>query len=296
MKVIPKSFGTHDGHFHADELTACALLINFELIQRELVFRTRDERILATCEYVCDVGGVYDPAKKRFDHHQSDYTEGLSSAGMVLKFLKEEKIISEELYNYFNNYFIIGVDAHDTGNVKLIRGFLSFSQLIENFVPLGDELDAITLDLAFNEALEFVLGFLKRLIFRFYYLQETKAIVRKYMEKKDLCLIFDKAISWLESFFELGGASHPALFIIMPSGPHWKLRGVPPSFDDRMNVRVLLPKQWAGLRGEELQKVSGIKGAVFCHKGRFISIWETKEDAIRALKYVLKKEGINEHF
>lgn len=296
MKSIPRSFGTHDGHFHADELTACALLINFDLIQKELIFRTRDEKILNSCEFVCDVGGLYEPLKKRFDHHQSDYTGSFSSAGMVLKFLKEEKIISPELYNYLNNYFIIGVDAHDIGNVKLVKGFLSFSQLIENFVPLGEELDSIAFDKAFNEALEFLLKFLKKLIERFYYLQQTKEIVKKYMAKKDKYLVFDKAISWLESFFELDGASHPALFIIMPSGPHWKLRAIPPTYDDRMNVRVSLPKEWAGLRGEALKKASGIKGAVFCHKGRFISIWETKQDALEALKYVFKKEGINEHF
>lgn len=292
MKTIPKSFGTHDGHFHADELTACALLINFELIQKELVFRTRDEKILSSCQFVCDVGGIYDHSKKRFDHHQNDYAGNLSSAGMILKFLKDEKIISLELFNYLNNYFILGVDAHDTGNVKLVRGFLSFSQLIENFVPLGDELENITLDKAFYDALDFVLGFLKRLIARFYYLQQTREIVKKYMQKKDKCLVFDKAISWVESFFELGGADHPAIFIIMPSGPHWKLRAIPPTYEDRMNVRVALPMEWAGLRGESLQKASGVKGAVFCHKGRFISIWETKEDALKALEYVLKKEGL----
>jgi len=292
MKTIPKSFGTHDGHFHADELTACALLINFELIQKELVFRTRDEKILSSCQFVCDVGGIYDHSKKRFDHHQNDYAGNLSSAGMILKFLKDEKIISPELFDFLNNYFILGVDAHDTGNVKLVRGFLSFSQLIENFVPLGDELENIALDKAFYDALDFVLGFLKRLIARFYYLQQTREIVKKYMQKKDKCLVFDKAISWVESFFELGGADHPAIFIIMPSGPHWKLRAIPPTYEDRMNVRVALPMEWAGLRGESLQKASGVKGAVFCHKGRFISIWETKEDALKALEYVLKKEGL----
>nr|NGX32100.1 hypothetical protein [Candidatus Anoxychlamydiales bacterium] len=43
----------------------------------------------------------------------------------------------------------------------------------------------------------------------------------------------------------------------------------------------------------DLQKVSKIDGAIFCHKGRFISIWKTKEAAIKALKYVFKKSGID---
>ena len=33
-------------------------------------FRTRDPALLDTCDIVVDVGGVYDPAKNRFDHHQ----------------------------------------------------------------------------------------------------------------------------------------------------------------------------------------------------------------------------------
>jgi uncharacterized UPF0160 family protein len=55
-----------------------------------------------------------------------------------------------------------------------------------------------------------------------------------------------------------------------------------------MEVRRALPKDWAGLLGEDLVKKTNISGAVFCHKGRFISIWKTKEDAIRALKYTLE--------
>ena len=75
----------------------------------------------------------------------------------------------------------------------------------------------------------------------------------------------------------------------MPSGKHWKLRAVPPTLEERMKVRYPLPLEWAGLLGEELKRVSGIPGAIFCHKGRFISVWETKEDAMKALQYTLKK-------
>jgi uncharacterized UPF0160 family protein len=75
----------------------------------------------------------------------------------------------------------------------------------------------------------------------------------------------------------------------MPAGPHWKLRGIPPSMSERMKVRKPLPEKWAGLHEEDLKKVSGIDGAVFCHKGRFISIWKTREDAIRALHIALQR-------
>lgn len=114
------------------------------------------------------------------------------------------------------------------------------------------------------------------------------------MEKNKICLFFEEALPWLESFFALGGKDHSALFVIMPSQGHWKLRGIPPDYEHRMQVRVPLPQQWAGLLSEQLQQKSGIKGAIFCHKGRFISVWQTKEDAIQALRYVLRQEGIDD--
>ena len=112
--------------------------------------------------------------------------------------------------------------------------------------------------------------------------------MEKYSDEE--CLIFEQSMSWLEGFFELGGSEHRARFVIMPSGKHWKLRGIPPTYEDRMSVRLPMPQEWAGLLEKDLKKVSGIEGAVFCHKGRFISVWETKKDAIEALEYTLKQE------
>ena len=57
-------------------------------------------------------------------------------------------------------------------------------------------------------------------------------------------------------------------------------------------MRLSEPKNWAGLLNDELMRISGIPGAIFCHKGRFISVWETREDAIKALEYTLdQSEG-----
>lgn len=54
--IRPRSFGTHDGSFHADEVTACALLLLFDLIDQEEIVRSRNLKELSSCEYVCDVG------------------------------------------------------------------------------------------------------------------------------------------------------------------------------------------------------------------------------------------------
>lgn len=285
----PRSFGTHDGSFHADEVTACALLLNFDLIDQDKIVRTRNMQQLAKCEYVCDVGGVYDAEEKLFDHHQLDYQGGMSSAGMILLYLKESGIIHEREYQYFCEALINGVDEHDNGRDPLIPGLCTYSHIIALFVPFLPDTNAEKQDKAFFQALEFARGHLKRMHERFQYMQQCRNTVEKAMQEGRECLFFDHYTPWLELFFELGGEDHPALFIIMPSGEHWKLRGVPPSLRQKMKVRVPLPEEWAGLLEDDLKKVSGIPGAIFCHKGRFISVWKTKDDAIKALEYVLSK-------
>lgn len=288
-----KSVGVHDGTFHADEVSACALLQLFGLIDEGNIVRTRNYEILDTCEYVCDVGGIYDPAKKRFDHHQTEYRGDLSSAGMVLLYLKDQKIITESIYSYLNRALIIGVDAHDNGKVTSEIGHCSFSGVISNYVPVRHDAPASEMLSAFHEAVAFTHGHLKRLIEKYYYIAVCKKEVEKAMAEGKHCLYFEASMPWLDSFFQLGGENHPALFLIMPAGEHWKLRTIPPNLKDRMNVRMPLPENWAGLLEKDLEKVSGIPGAIFCHKGRFISIWETKEAAEKALKYVLNTESLS---
>lgn len=289
-----RSFGTHNGSFHADEVTACALLLLFDLVDRSKIVRTRDLEILKGCDYVCDVGGVYDATLHRFDHHQSNYLGNLSSAGMVLKYLKDEKYIDEKLFYYLNSSLIIGVDAIDNGKITPLVGHCSFSAVVANFIPTRYNAEEHSIDSAFFQALDFVYGHLKRLVEKFHYIQECRETVRREMEKQRSVLLFDEPMPWMESFFDLGGEHHPALFLVMPTGKQWKLRGIPPSYDKKMQVRLPLPKEWAGLMGDDLRQKTKLPGALFCHKGGFISIWETKEEALKALEIVLKQRGKHE--
>lgn len=287
--TILRSFGTHDGSFHADEVTACSLLLLFDRIDRSLIRRTRDPEILAQCDYVCDVGGQYNPEKRRFDHHQIDYQGNLSSAGMILLYLKNKNIIDTHTYDFFNRSLIMGVDAHDNGVSKLEMGTTSFSQVVSNFLPIEYSASDEEMESAFSLAVDFVLGHLERMQKRFVYQIKCQTLVKEAMLQGGYALVFDQSIPWIENFFDLGGEVHPAQFVIMPSGKHWKLRGIPPNLAERMQVRRPLPKQWGGQRDETLQKLTGIQGAIFCHKGLFISIWETKEDALKALHLALQK-------
>ena len=64
---------THWGSFHADDVLAWALIRHFLDSDAEVV-RSRDPAVLASADIVMDVGGTFDPAARRFDHHQQEYT------------------------------------------------------------------------------------------------------------------------------------------------------------------------------------------------------------------------------
>lgn len=44
-----------------------------------------------------------------------------------------------------------------------------------------------------------------------------------------------------------------------------------------------MPKEWAGLSGEELEQEIGIKGVIFCHLKRFFMAVNSKETAIKVI-------------
>lgn len=282
-----RSFGTHDGIFHADEVTACAMLWLFDRIDLDKVVRTREDRLLSTCEYVCDVGGLYDPNDKRFDHHQQQYTGDKSSAGLILSYLKDQGDISAIEWTFLNDSIIAGVDAHDNGRSNSEKGVCTFSHLISNFAPVAYDAGPKELDLAFFDAVRFAKGHLERLLDRYRYNLSCREKVAEVMHSGDKILMFNEPLPWLDNFFALEGVHHPAQFVIMPAGGSWKLRGIPPSLSDRMKVRTPMPESWAGLMDDALIRACGIDGAVFCHKGRFISVWKTREDALKAAEKAL---------
>ncbi|KAF6136214.1 hypothetical protein GIB67_036892 [Kingdonia uniflora] len=101
---VLKRVGTHNGSFHCDEALGCFMIrLTNKFFQAEIV-RTRDPKVLETLDAVLDVGGVYDPTRDRFDHHQKGFEEvfghgfttKLSSAGLVYKHYGLE-IIAKEL-------------------------------------------------------------------------------------------------------------------------------------------------------------------------------------------------------
>lgn len=79
IAVAPNTIGTHSGTFHCDEILACYILSKHPDFHSHKVLRTRDQQLLDQCDIVVDVGSVFDPATKRYDHHQKTFEETFSS-------------------------------------------------------------------------------------------------------------------------------------------------------------------------------------------------------------------------
>jgi uncharacterized UPF0160 family protein len=114
----------------------------------------------------------------------------------------------------------------------------------------------------------------------------TKIIQNFYKNSTDTRLVVVDApeVSRYEIWDALQDFPEP-LFIVYKTD-EWRLVAMrlnPNSFENRKDF----PKDWAGLRDEEFQKVSGVSDAVFCHRGLFLAGAKTKEGAIKLAQIAL---------
>ena len=82
--TLVKTIITHNGTFHADEITAIALLQIFTK-DRYSITRVPHQSELKRADFTIDIGKILDPSLGLFDHHQ--YELGLSSAGLIWLYL-----------------------------------------------------------------------------------------------------------------------------------------------------------------------------------------------------------------
>ncbi len=52
----------------------------------------------------------------------------------------------------------------------------------------------------------------------------------------------------------------------MPSGNHWKLRGIPPTLKTHEGESAIFHRFGQGLLEDDLRRVIGYSGAIFCLK------------------------------
>lgn len=276
---------THSGKFHADDVLAWALILEFYNDQATLI-RTRDHQKIQDGDIVFDVGGVFDPKNLRFDHHQSSYTGPLSSAGMVLSWLKDLDCINTELFTRLKNTLVDYVDDVDNGRVLPQINIPCFAQFVDILGATCNTLEQY--DQAFQKATMFAQNYLRSITDKLVTEQKDQQQVLEEMHKaqseKRNYLLFPKYTSWKVPYFSHNGSLHPTEFVMFPNlQNNWQAVAIPPE-ENSFAQKKSFPKEWAGLRDQDLAAVIGIPGGIFCHKNRFIAVFSSKESMMQSMK------------
>lgn len=275
---------THNGPFHADDVMAVALLRTFWRADAQVV-RSRDPEVLDGADAVVDVGGVFDPDTRRFDHHQATYTGPRSSAGMVLDWLEAEGAVEPTLAASLRSGCMDYVDAVDNGRTAPDASVPCFARMVDALNQPASELAEF--DQAFEGATRLAAALLEGWRADHAKVARARRIVNQAMADAEHdgrnVLFFDEYVSWKKPYFGLGGADHPTEFVLFPgTDESWRIIAIPPKLGAFEQKRSL-PEAWAGLTDEALEEVTGIPGSVFCHKNRFIAVFKTRQAAMRAL-------------
>lgn len=285
-KII--KIGTHGGDFHPDEIGAIAIL-KIALDCQIEIYRTRDEKVLKTMDYLVDVGNVYDN-EKYFDHHQpggaGKRNNGIpyASFGLMWKKFGLKLCSSKSIVDSIDKIFIQQIDAIDNGlnlgENSIKSAGLPFFAIVKAYRQLQGEDENIAND-NFHELVDLIAKVLKRAIAGFEQELDDKTFVKDaYNDSEDKrIVVLGKLCQW-ESILR---AYPEPIYAVFPKDDLWRVMTV----EDFHFKRKSLPEKWAGLPKEELAKITGVKDAVFCHKNRFVVVAESREGAIALAKLAL---------
>lgn len=287
---------THNGRFHVDDLFAVAALQIYLKDKSVEVIRSRDPEVIASADFVVDVGGVYDPKTNRFDHHQHGGAGGrengvpYSSLGLVWKHYGEALAGSVSIAEVVDRGMVMPIDMADNGievympTHEGIHPYL-LHRVLSMFRPTWKEGDL------YNERFAELLTFARRLIEReIFSARDEEEGIRfvedAYQKAKDKRLIvLDGPYPWHEY---LSKKTEP-LYVIKPKAQKmgWELEVVR---DDahRFANRTKLPESWCGKFTDELSRVTGVPDAVFCHNNGWVAVTQTKEGALKLAEIALK--------
>jgi len=285
------TIATHDSEFHADEVVAVSLIkFVFGAIK---VIRTREVKKLSKADIVVDVGGEYNPSLLKFDHHQKKYGGTLASAGMVLKWLKDDGILDVKFTNHLNNLFVRGVDLQDIGKYHPQRGFCTFSTVISSFNPSISRQSEKEFFRSFMQAVDFTVNFIESIKEKYI---ENKKFRHKFLSvlqdgysMQNNILILEEYIPWKEFIYEKSICKNVLLVVMRVSRNKWILSTVPLSPKKPYSDRMKLPLNWAGLLEDEFYKKTEIKGGIFCHKQRFMAAFKSKKAVLKAASIAIKE-------
>lgn len=290
---------THNGTFHTDDVFSVAIVRLLEAGKELKVIRTRDLSSVVKGDWVLDVGGVYDPKQNHFDHHQSDFSirheNGalFATTGLLWKEYGERLSGNSFSANYINKRLVEFIDAADNGvdfqNKNLNFDIFTIYDLIEKtFRPTLRELESGGDYLPyFLRAVDLAEEIIKRqIIIANDLLLDKEAVMNLYNQSLDKRILkLDKSYSWKNLVPDM-----PELLYVIAydnERGHWRIiaaRNDPNSFE----MRKPLPAEWGGKSDGELQKITGVPDAIFCHHRLFTAGAKSFEGIMKMAEIALK--------
>jgi uncharacterized UPF0160 family protein len=293
---------THSGTFHADDVFA-SVVLDIALDGATLV-RSRDPAAIAAADLVFDVGGVYDPATRRYDHHmrerplRPDGATPYSSVGLIWRDYGRAALArlvpdlaadeTEAVWADIDAGLVLSIDQADNGVAPVGPGHLSL--LVEAFNPAWD--GPQDYDAAFRDAAAMARGILGRAC------RQSAAAVRAASRVRAAAraaadprvVVLDRKLPWERVVHEPGFEG--VLFVVYPNegGTAWYCRTVPPepgSFDQRLG----LPEGWRGLQDEAFRRACGVPDGQFCHPAGFICGAASRESAVALAMAAIREAG-----
>ncbi len=256
---MTKQIATHNKIFHADEVTAIALLKIFtedEIVVERIDHDTSD---FSKYDLVIDIGKKFDGVKY-FDHHQ--YKGGKSSAGLIWEYLG-----FEDEYPKISKLIKI-IDDNDVG-IKKAKPF-EYSSLLKCYNT--SKITSAKQDEAFDKAVEFAMTVLNSMADLEEELQAVKNIANE-------SFIFDNNSNILElNRF----TPHWTTYINGELTPH--IKAVVWEDEDEKNYKVKIPPKYLGsfeLNGKALVQDNSME---FVHSSGHFAIAKDEDTMKKYLK------------
>lgn len=310
-----KTIATHSGSFHADDVFGVGVLMG--VFPSHTLVRTRNNEKIEAADFAVDVGGLWDTATGRFDHHQRSFKGarparlvagvetagvGYASAGLVwseygVAYVKAlassrgfelEANALAEIARSIDASLVQYLDIVDTGQGDVAPGIFGLSALIAQLNTSWIEekgLDAASKaqlqETRFREAIAITRKLLDSAIVKKVAQLRSMDIVRqapKLLDGKVLHLQ-EGGMPWTRVVVD---EMPEVMFVIYPDsdGDQYQIKTVPVE-SGSFTTRLDLPKSWAGLRDQELAAVTGVADSVFCHMNLFIGGAKSLDGAIR---------------
>ena len=289
-----KKIITHNDRFHADDVFSIATL-NIIFNGEIEVIRTRDKEIIDSGDIVLDVGDIYDPSKNRYDHHMPEGAGKreneipYASFGLIWKHFGKDFCDNEKVWEKVDKNLVQPIDAGDNGfsistsTVEDVREF-SMGAFVGIFNPTWKE-ESSLYDENFFKVVDMAKQIIEREIKKAKDSVSGNELVEKiYEETEDKrFIVLDDIYPWHDFIKD----KKEVLFVLSPSklGDKWRVTAVQ---EEGFKNRKDLPESWSGKRDEELQEISGVEDAIFCHRNLFTAYTASKEGALEMVKIALE--------